>query len=110
MTGESAPNRLESPWKRVRYAMRQSSGVVVSRPGRLYWAEIRAGSAAQSVTLFDHTSLPQNLLTRLDAPANGVSSPWPPVPYVSCPVERGIYVSFSATAFTGLVGIGWERT
>lgn len=110
MTGESAPNRLESPWKAVRYATRQSSGVVVSRPGRLYWAEIRAGSAAQSVTLFDHTSLPHNLLTRLDAPANGVSSPWPPVPYVSVPLERGLYVSYSATAFSGVLGAGWERT
>lgn len=98
-----------SPWVKVRHRAVFTNGAVFTRPQVVYYAELRALTAGGHVALYDHSRFPQNLLTHLDAAGNGASSPWPPVPYTAVPVQYGLYVSFSATAFTGVLGIGYER-
>jgi len=99
----------EGPWVRIRHRAVTGNGAVFTRAVVLYYADLRAWTAGQHVTLYDHSTAPQNQLTFLDAPAAGASSPWPPVPYVGVPVKSGLYVSWSATAFTGTLGVGFER-
>jgi hypothetical protein len=99
----------EGPWVRIRHRAVFTNGAVFTAPFVLYYADLRAWTAGQHVALYDHSRYPQNPLTILDANPAGASSPWPPVPYVGVPVKHGLYVSFSATAFTGVLGVGFDR-
>ena len=66
-------------------------------------------TAAQAARLYDHTFLPQNPLAMLAAPAFEAGTPFPPKERVSIGLLRGLYVSFSATGFTGGLMTAFER-
>ena len=92
----------------IRYRTMSGNGQLWSQPTRLYFAEAFAHTQPTAVYLYDHTRFPQNLITVLCATPEAKSEKFPPVD-VTIPIERGVYVSFSQSAFvTGGVTLGFS--
>ena len=94
-------------WKGIRYRTITNNGQLWSKDTRLYFIELAAWTAEQHAAIYDHTRYPQNLITQLDATPLAKSEPFPPIKGVTLPIERGVYVSYSNTAFTGAVTLGF---
>lgn len=95
------------PFRDVQYRTATGNGQLWSRPTRLFFAELEAHTAEQHCVLYDHTRFPQNMITALGATPLAKSETFPPKP-VMVAIERGVYVSYSTTWFTGPVTIGFN--
>ena len=90
-------------------AFLQGNGIVLSGPTQLYYAQLVGTTAAQAARLYDNAGAPQNQIANLVAPAFESGSPFPPRERATVSLQRGLYVSFSSTWFTGGLQVGFEK-
>jgi hypothetical protein len=95
----------DSRWRGIRWRPLEASGQLWSTNLRGAFVDLVAQSVTQAAAIYDSFSTPQNLITRLVA-APGQRDYWPRKD-VTFQAERGVYVSFSTTALTGTVTLGW---